>query len=215
MEDITDNQTVVGSLNYTVLATRPDISYAVGALSCYKLRPFASHSTAAKRVLQYLKSRPDCRIDFNRNGIDICNRLVGYSDSDWANDRADRTSQGGHGFLTRNGAIPWQSQKQTLIAMSTPEAEFIACLEASRDVKWLLQLQKDIHGFQKHSPPLPINCDNEGSLPQITTGMIKAQTKHINFCYHNRRDLHRRRIVNYFYVNTNENVADIVRKALT
>jgi len=116
-------------------------------------------------------------------------------------------------FLASNGAISWQSRKQSLIALSNPEAKFIACLEASREAKWLLQLQKDIHG--KDLPPLPIDCDNQGALTVITTGIIKARTKHIDVCYHNSRDLHRPRVSNYFYVNTNENVADILTKALT
>jgi hypothetical protein len=58
-EDITDYQAVVGSVMYPAVATRPDISYAVAALSRYISRPFTSHMTAAKRVLQYLKSTAD------------------------------------------------------------------------------------------------------------------------------------------------------------
>jgi hypothetical protein len=180
--------------------------------------------TAAKRVLQYLKSTADFRLHFNSNGngigisngigIDIGNSLVGYSDSDWANDSADRKSQGGHVLPSSDGvAVSWQSRKQSLIAMSTLKAEFIACLEPSREAKWLLQLQKDIHG--KDLPPLPINCDNQGALTLITTGIIKARTKHIDVCYHNSRDLHKRQIVNYSYVHTDEYVADIFTKALT
>jgi len=120
---------------YSALATRPDISYAVAALSSYNSRPFTSHVTAAKRVHQYLKYTADLRLHFN--GIDIGNSLAGYSDSDRANDSEDRKSQGGHVFLASNGgAVSWQSRKQSLIAMSTLEAEFIACLEASREAKW-------------------------------------------------------------------------------
>jgi len=145
LEDITDYQAVMGSLMYAALTTRPDISYVVAALSHYNSRPFTSHMTAAKRVLQYLKSTADFRLHFNSNGIGIDNSLVGYSDSDWANDSVDRKSQGGHVFLASNGAISWQSRNQSLIGMSTLEAEFIACSEASREAKWLLQLQKDIH----------------------------------------------------------------------
>ena len=51
LEDITDYQAVVGSLMYAALATQPDISYVVAALSCYNSQPFTSHMTAAKRVL--------------------------------------------------------------------------------------------------------------------------------------------------------------------
>ena len=111
------------------------------------------------------------------------------------------------------GAVSWQSRKQSLITMSTLKAEFIACSEASRDAKWLLQLQKHIHG--EDLPPLPIVCDNQGALTLITTGIIKARTKHINVCCHNSQDLHKRRIVNYCYVHMDETVADILTKELT
>jgi len=204
-EDITDYQAVMGSQMYGALATRPDMSYAVAAPSCYNWRPFTSHMTAAKRDLQYLKSTANFRLHFNSNGIGIAigigisigigmaidNCLVGYSDCDWANDSVDRKSQGGHVFLTNNGgAVLWQSRKQGLIAMSTLEAEFITCSEASREEKWLLQLQIDIHG--KDLPPLPTNCDNLRALALITTGIIKARKKHIDIRYHNSRDLHKR-----------------------
>jgi hypothetical protein len=164
LDDIRDYQAVVGSLMYTALATQPDITYAVAAHSGYISRPFTRHMTAAKRVLRYLKCTADFRLHFNRNGIDtdIGNSLIGYSDSDWANDSADRKSQGGHVFLASNGALSWQSRKQSLIAMSTLEAEFIICLEASREAKWLLQLQNDFH--DKDLPPLPVHCDNQGAL---------------------------------------------------
>jgi len=192
-EDITDNRAVMGSLMYAALATRPDISSAVAALSRDNSRPFTSHMTAAKRVLQYPKSTADFRLHFNGDGIGIGisigigigidNSLVRYSDSDWANDSVDRKSQGGHVFLANNGgAVSWQSRKQGLVTMSTLKAEFIACSGASRDAKSLLQLQKDIHG--KDLPPLPMDCDNQGALTLITTGIIKARTKHIDVCYH-------------------------------
>jgi len=220
LEDIIDDQAVVGSLMYAALATRPDIPYAVADLSHYNSRPFTSLMTAGKRVLQYLKWTADFWLHFNSNGIgisigiDIGNSLIGYSDSHWANDSADRKSRGGHVILASNGgAVSWQSWKQSLIAMSTLEAEFIACLEASREAKWLLQLQKDIHG--KDLPPLPIDCDNQGALTLITTWIIKAHTKHTNVCYRNSQDLHKRQIAYYFYVHTDENVADIFTKALT
>jgi hypothetical protein len=110
-EDITDYQAVAGSLMYAALATRPYISYVVTALSCYNSRPFTSHMTVAKIVLQYLKSTADFRLHFTGNGIDISNSLIGYSDSDWANDSADCKSQRGHVFLANNGAVSWESRK--------------------------------------------------------------------------------------------------------
>ena len=221
LKDITDSQEVVGSLMYIALSTRPDISYSVAVLSRYNSQPFTSHMTAAKRVLQYLKSTADFRLHFTGNGIgigidiDIDNSLIGYSDSKRANDSADHKSHGGHVFLTSNGAVSRQSRRQDLIAMSTLVAEIVSCSEASREGKWLLLLQKDIHGSQMDSPLLPINCNNQGALTLMTTRIIKARIKHIDVCYHKSRDLHKRQRVNYSYVHINENVADILRKALT
>jgi hypothetical protein len=233
-------QVIVESLMYAALATRADISYAVAALCRYNSRPCTSHMTAAMRVLHYFKATADFRLHFNGNGSGNGNGnsnrngngmgnvngngnygVVGFTDSDWASDSTDRKSQGGHVFLTcyDGGAISWQSRKQDLIALSTLEAEYIACSDASREARWLLQLQRDIHASQNQaSPPsslLPINCDNQGALTHITTGVIKARTKHIDVCYHNSADLHAGKIVDYSYVNTNDNVADILTKPLT
>jgi hypothetical protein len=97
--------------------------------------------------------------------------------------------------------------------MSTLGAEYIACSEASRESGWLLQLCKDIE-HNNENKPLPILCDNEGALSHIANGVIKSRTKHIDVCYHNSRDLHERGIVNYSWISTQENVADIFTKAL-
>ena len=82
-------QAIVGSLMYIALATRPD-SIRVSALSRYNSQPRTSHLTAAKRVLRYLRKTADHSLYFNGNGND--GEITGYTDSDWANDSADRKS---------------------------------------------------------------------------------------------------------------------------
>ena len=105
--------------------------------------------------------------------------------------------------------------------MSILEVEYITCSEASREGKWLLQLCKDIkhnrnneNNENNETKPLPILCNNEGALAHITNGVIKSQTKHINVCYHSSRDLYEQGTVNYSWILTHENVADIFTKAL-
>jgi hypothetical protein len=97
--------------------------------------------------------------------------------------------------------------------MSTLEADYIACSNGSHQVKWLPQLHQDIQSTE--TSPLPINCDNQSALCHITTEIITACTKHIDVCYRNSPDLHARMIVDYTYVHTNENLADIPTKPLT
>jgi hypothetical protein len=96
--------------------------------------------------------------------------------------------------------------------MSTLDAEYIACSEGSREVKWLVQFHQEIH--VKDASPLPINCDNQGAPSHITTLIIKVRKQHIDVSYHYSRDLHANKIIDYSYVHTNENVADILTKAL-
>jgi len=81
--------------------------------------------------------------------------------------------------------------------------------------QWLLQLQADIHGSQNDPSPLPIQRDNQRALALITAGSIKARTKNIDAFYHSSRDQHKRRIVNYCYLRSDENVPDIFTEALT
>jgi hypothetical protein len=142
LQDIKGYRAIVGSLMYTSLATQPDISFAVAALSRYISCRFTSHLTAAKRVLQYLKATANFRLQFNSssNSTNSNDQLTGYTDSDWANNSADSKSQGGHVFLLSNGAVSRQSRTQDLIAMSTLEAKYIACSEGSCEAKWLPQL---------------------------------------------------------------------------
>ena len=133
---------------YVALATRPDTSCPVSALSRYNSCPFTSHLTAAKRVLRYLKTTAHHRLHFgggsgsgsSGGGGSGGGKLTGYTDSDWANDSKDCKSQDGHVFMVSGGALSWQSRKQDLVARSTLEAEYIACSEASREARWLQQL---------------------------------------------------------------------------
>ena len=102
--------------------------------------------------------------------------------------------------------------------MSTLGAEYIACSEASREARWLQQLQRDIEdqpdGHTGIDEPLPIYTNSQGALTHITTGITKARTKHIDVCYHSSGGLHAWVIIKYDYVNTNDNPADILTKAL-
>ena len=113
------------------------------------------------------------------------------------------------------------------MATSTTEAEYIACSEAAREARWLRKLLRDIDGIPALDAPdgrgveatdqLPSTqnyTDSQGALAHITTSISKARTKHIDVCYHNSRDLHQRKVVKYNYINTNDNPADTLTKAL-
>ena len=82
-------QSIVGSLLYAAIGTRPDIAQAVGVISKYCSRPTEAHLTAAKRVMRYLKGTLNIVLKYKKseNG-----ELIGYSDADFAGDLDDRHS---------------------------------------------------------------------------------------------------------------------------
>ncbi|RVW81995.1 Retrovirus-related Pol polyprotein from transposon TNT 1-94 [Vitis vinifera] len=118
----------VGSLMYAQVCTRPDIAYIVGMLGRYLSNPGMNHWKKAKRVMRYLQRTKDCMLTYHRSSH---LEIVGYSDSDFAGCLDSRRSTSGYIFMLAGGAVSWKSVKQTLIASSTMEAEFIACYEAS------------------------------------------------------------------------------------
>jgi len=205
-------QSIVGSLSYAATATRPYIPFAVSALSRYSSRPFTSHLTAAKRVLRYHKGTTDLKLVFPCIPV-TPSPILGFTDSDFAGDINGRKSQRGYVFQVYHGPVTWKSYKQSMVALSTMEAKYVACSEATREAQWLAKLHMDIVG--KLGGPLPVCTDSNGALKNIqAAGYGKSRNKHINVKFHHCRDLHATRELEFSYVSTNVNLADIMTKAL-
>jgi len=204
-------QSTVGSLSYAATATRPDIAFAVSALSRYSSRPFTSHLTAANRV-RYLKGTTDLKLVFPRIPI-TPSPILGFADSDFAGDINGRNSQGGYVFQVYNGPVSWKSYKQSMVALSPTDAEYVACAEAAREAQRLAKRHTDVVG--KLGRPLPVCTDSNGALKNIqAAGCGKSRNKHIDVKFHHCRDLYVTRELEFSYVSTNDNLADIMTKAL-
>ncbi|GKA93622.1 uncharacterized mitochondrial protein-like protein, partial [Tanacetum coccineum] len=115
-------RSMIGSLMY-LTASRPDIMFAVYACSRFQVTPKSSHLSVVKRIFRYLKGKPKLGLWYPRvSSFD----LESYSDSDYARANLDRKSTtGGCQFLGRR-LISWQCKKQTIVATSTTEAEYVA-----------------------------------------------------------------------------------------
>ena len=135
---------MVGSLMYAALGTRPDIAYAVAALSAYNHNPWMVHLTAAKRVLRYLKGSKGLGLRFSATTEQESGPLLGYSDADWSNNLRDRHSIGAYVFFYGGGLVSWKSRKQSILATSTLESEYTALFESGKEALWLRQLLHDI-----------------------------------------------------------------------
>ncbi|GJY03955.1 putative ribonuclease H-like domain-containing protein [Tanacetum coccineum] len=126
-------RSMIGSLMY-LTSSRPDIMFAVCACARYQVNPKVSHLHAVKRIFRYLKGQPKLGLWYPK---DSPFDLVAYTDSDYARASLDRKSTiGGCQFL-RCRLISWQCKKQTVVANSTTEAEYVAASSCYGQVLWI------------------------------------------------------------------------------
>ncbi|RVW49821.1 Retrovirus-related Pol polyprotein from transposon TNT 1-94 [Vitis vinifera] len=126
----------------------------------YLSNPGMDHWKKAKRVMRYLQRTKDYMLTYRRSSH---LEIVGYSDSDFAGCLDSRRSTSGYIFMLAGGAVSWKSVKQTLVASSTMEAEFIACYEASNHGIWLRNFVTQLRIVDGIEKPLRINCDNKAA----------------------------------------------------
>jgi hypothetical protein len=120
--DATLYRQLVGSLLY-LTHTHPDLSFVVGLVSQYMKTPHESHWKAAKRILHYVRGTVQFGIHYSSGGTPL---LVGFTDSDWADDPDDQKSTAGYVFSLGSGPVTWAYKKQQAIALSSAEAEYRA-----------------------------------------------------------------------------------------
>ena len=212
--DITDYQQAISSIMYGMVFTRPDIAFATGKLSQYLKEPAECHGTGLKGLLRYIGWTIDSRI---RYGPTAKGRLVLYSDADWAGDRVDRKSTSGHVAMLYGGPISWGSRKQTSVATSSTESEYMAMSSCAKQSQWIVQVLKDM-GYPRYIGKDPyvakIKGDNQGALALVKNPHLHERSKHIDIQYHHIRDLETRKRIAVSYIPTIDMVADGMTKPL-
>ena len=128
-------QQAIGCLTYASTATRPDIATAVGILSQFMSNPSKQHWVGVKRILRYIRGTSNFGLKFSADDKEPL--IYGYSDADWAGDIETRRSTSGYVFQIGNSTISWCSRKQSSVAKSSTEAEYIALSFATQEAIWL------------------------------------------------------------------------------
>lgn len=216
--NIREFQRGTGSLQYLATKTRPDISRAACFLAEFNAAPTAKCWAALIHVIKYLKGTRALGIKYHRdrtNPADI-GPPNAYSDSDWGGPHTKaRRSVGGYVFKLAGGPIAWQAKRQTCVATSSNEAEYIAVSEASREAYWIREIMKDLRLFNDpHTPGIPVYMDNKGAIDLTTSDMQTKRSKHIDIRYHYTRDMADQGIIQIKQIPTAEMVADGCTKPL-
>jgi hypothetical protein len=197
----------VGSLLHLANLTRPDIMQAVHHAARFMVSPKLTNITAVKRIFRYLQSTKHLGIRFlptTQNAITV------YSDADFANDVQSRKSTTGYCIFT-NGPVLWRSKKQTLTAVSTTEAEYIALADASKAALHIHQLLVDMTLIPKSAPIIMLG-DNASSISIAKGCKFTPRTKHIDVNHHFIRDLTTTGRIHLSHVATDKMVADPLTK---
>jgi hypothetical protein len=137
--------------------------------------------------------------------------LEGYTDADWGSQQ-DRHSILGYVFRFHGKAVSWSSKWQSLIALSSTEAEYITATHVTKEAIWLRQLLSDI--TSPLATPTPIFCDNNGAIALAKNAVYHPRTKHIDIQYHFIHEKMQTHEITNIRVDTTENIADIFTKPL-
>ena len=150
-------QRLVGRLMY-LAHTRPDLAYALGAVSQFMHSPSEEHMNPVTRILRYLKSSPGKGTMFKKgNNLDV----KGYTDADWAGSIKDRRSIARYFTFVGGNLVTWQSKKQAVVALSSAEFEFRGMAKAVCELLWIRNLLNDLN--IKHDSPIKLYCDNKAA----------------------------------------------------
>jgi len=207
LPDPTEYRQVVGALQYCTL-TRPDISFSVNQLCQHMHNPSATHWSATKRVLRYLKHTPDHGLLISKGPLN----LQAFCDSDWAGNPDDRRSTSGFCIFLGSSLISWSSKKQNVVSRSSTEAEYRSLAHTTAELFWIRMLLKELHVFLP-TPPI-LWCDNVIALALASNPVFHARTKYIEVDYYFIREKVLNGDIVLQFISTLNQAADIFTKDL-
>ncbi|TQD85515.1 hypothetical protein C1H46_028927 [Malus baccata] len=141
--------------------------------------------------------------------------LVAYTDSDLAGCVDDRKSTSGYVFLLAGGAVSWKSSKQTAIAYSIMEAEFVGCYVATRQAFWIKNFTKCLRVVDNIERPLTIYCDNKAAVFFSKNNKRSLACRLMDIKYLKVRDEVKKNLVSIEHISTHQMLADPMTKALS
>jgi hypothetical protein len=217
-EDASRYRSMVGTALYISVMTRPDISFAAGQLSRHMSSPTHALMAAAERLLLFLKHTASRRLVYKIGvpppiPMKPISRplLVVYSDSDWGTCPTTRRSVSGIVITVNGSPVAWASRKQPLVAKSTMAAEYLAASVAMDEAMCVLQLLEE-NGLA--SKPIPLITDNLATSKVLVKPAQPSKLKYIDLHFHSVRERIVDKTFAAYWVNTHQQLADLLTKAL-
>ncbi|CAI7859950.1 unnamed protein product [Closterium sp. NIES-54] len=213
---------LVGSLMYAALNTRPDVAFATGQLARVVQCPNEEQVAAGMRVAKYLGQTATVGLQYSaaaqrrQKGADgvepVRLFLTAFSDASFASEPEDMTSVGGFICCVGGGPTAWESKKQVDQALSSVESEYMALFRAVREIVWQRRLLAELG--EEQQGPTPLYCDSQGAIALAKNPVLHGLTKHMRVKWHWTRSMVAVGEVELHYVKTTGQPADMMTKRL-
>ncbi|CAO1615843.1 unnamed protein product [Parajaminaea phylloscopi] len=213
-EVIHDYLSKIGSLLWLSGLTRPDLHQIVIKMARYARCPTEQHLDALKKIFRFIKGSIDLGIQFERDP-QMCRpyTLLAYSDANFAEPADGRKSTTGMLLMLGRNCVLWLSKLQSIIAMSTTDAEYIALSTVCREVRGVVNFLTDLFGSDVCTVPVQILCDNVNAVLASDTVPKTTKTRHLDLHHHVIREYVKNDLVKVTRVDTKFNLADVLTKA--
>ena len=227
-------QSDVGTIGYGTNVSRPDLAFAWSVLSRYLTRPNDDHFSSLQQAIRYAGETSDFELTYTRAAVQIseilnqgihngkkemgqldCNDLLrGYVDASFASCPDTRRSRTGHIFFIAGGPVTWSSKRQSCVAKSSAEAEYMALSEAGSQAIWIKRLLNDMGVIRKQVTPIILRSDSKSAISLTENTRNHGRTRHIDTHWHWIRDQAQKGAIKISYVPGNTLVADGLTKPL-
>lgn len=164
----------------------------------------------ARRIVRYLIGTKNSKLQLSKTGCG--DTILAYSDADWAEDKRDRKSNTGMICTINGGVVSWSCRKQSVVSLSTAEAEYVALAETCKEVIWLTRIAE--HFGITETSPITMFTDNQSAKALTDNNRFSQRSKHIDTKFHFIRDISEKGIVSIKYHPIETNIADMLTKPL-
>ncbi|GJR44853.1 hypothetical protein Tco_1312956 [Tanacetum coccineum] len=202
-----DSKPTKTPMSTEIKLTKDDEADSVDS-SKYRENPKTTHLEAVKRIFRYVRGTTHLGLWYPKGtGVET----VVYADSDHAGDYVDRKSTSGVCTFMGCCLTSWFAKKQTALAISTTEAEYVSAGKACQQALWMKQALID---YDIRLDDVPIMCDNKGAIDLSKNPVQHSRTKHIEIRHHFLRDNVQKGNISIEKVASEDNIADIFTKPL-
>jgi hypothetical protein len=213
LQGVTLYRQMVGSLMYASISTRPDITHATNIAARHMSNPSEADMIKVRRIFKYLTNARHYGLVYMNQHHGGVVKLHAYSDADWAGDITDRKSTTGYCTFMNNNLISWSTKKQSTVALSSCEAEYMAISDVVKEIMWMRILLEEID-IQVETPTI-IYVDNQSAIKISENDSAHDRTKHIAIRHYYIRDCIDDGSVKLEWVRSEDQLADILTKPLT